>query len=393
MEQFIRNANPGLERRFTTKLHIEDYTPDQLVEIFMLNAKKNRDILTNEAISTLKELVAQMVDAKRENFGNAGEMVKLLEQADTRRANRLMARDDQGELLPDEAYHILEAEDIPYDPPKVLNEEDIFRELNQLIGLNNVKQEIKEIADYIRVERKKAEDLGKKFKGVDDHYLFVGNPGTGKTTVARIMADIFHALDVLPTNKLVEVKREDLVMGYVGQTAPNTKEKVKSAIGGVFFIDEAYSLKSEGSGDFGQEATNTLLPLMLDYKGKMVFIAAGYPREIQQWINTNSGLESRFTKTIHFEDYTGEELARIFQMKASNDQLHLTPEADLVMKDYFNSLFENRSRNFANAREVGNYFNRVKRKQSSRLEKRMHEPDFDKNEYKELRVEDFPTTD
>lgn len=391
IEQFIRNANPGLERRFTAKLHIEDYTPGQLVEIFMLNAKKNRDILTDEAIIVLKKLVVQMVDAKRENFGNAGEMVKLLEQADTRRANRLMAREDNGEILPDEAYHIFEAEDIPYDPPKALNEEDIFRELNQLIGLNNVKQEIKEIADYIKVERKKAEDLGKKFQGVADHYLFVGNPGTGKTTVARIMADIFHALDVLPTNKLVEVKREDLVIGYVGQTAPNTKEKVKSAIGGVFFIDEAYSLKSEGSGDFGQEATNTLLPLMLDYKGKMVFIAAGYPREIQQWINTNSGLESRFTKTIRFEDYTGEEMTRIFLMKASKDQLHLTPEAETVMKDYFNNLYENRSRNFANAREVGNYFDRVKRRQSSRLEKRMYEPGFDKNEYKELRVEDFPT--
>ena len=130
------------------------------------------------------------------------------------------------------------------------------------------------------MERRKAEDLGKKFQGITDHYLFVGNPGTGKTTVARIMANIFYALDVLPTNKLVEVKREDLVMGYVGQTAPNTKEKVRSAFGGVFFIDEAYTLKSNGSGDFGQEATNTLLPLMLDYKGKIVFIAAGYPYEI-----------------------------------------------------------------------------------------------------------------
>lgn len=391
IEQFIRNANPGLGRRFTTKLHIDDYTRDELVEIFMLNAKKNKDILTNEAIIILKKLVAQMVDAKRENFGNAGEMVKLLEEADTRRANRLMTMMRNGENIPDDAYHIFEAEDIPYDPPKVLNEEEIFRELNQLIGLNNVKQEIKELADYIKVERRKAEDLGKKFQGITDHYLFVGNPGTGKTTVARIMANIFYALDVLPTNKLVEVKREDLVMGYVGQTAPNTKEKVRSAFGGVFFIDEAYTLKSNGSGDFGQEATNTLLPLMLDYKGKIVFIAAGYPYEIQQWINTNSGLESRFTKTIHFEDYNGEEMAQIFMMKATNDQLQLTPEAETVMKEYFHNLYLHRGHNFANAREVENFFKRVKRRQSSRLEKRMFEPDFNKNEYKVLCVEDFPT--
>lgn len=389
IEQFIRNCNPGMERRITSKLHIDDYNAAELYEIFMLNAKKNKDRLTDEAKVVLKKLIAQIVDAKRENFGNAGEMVKLLEEADTRRAVRLMEREDNGEILTDDDYHILEAEDIPYDAPKTLVEEDIYSELNNLIGLDNVKSTIREIADYIKVERQKAEAFGKKFQGVSDHYLFVGNPGTGKTTVARIMADIFYALDVLPTNRLVEVKREDLVIGYVGQTAPNTKEKVKSAIGGVFFIDEAYTLKSGGPNDFGQEATNTILPMMLDYKGKMVFIAAGYPREIQEWIDTNSGLESRFTKTIYFEDYTGREMADIFRMKASKDQLTLTPEADSVMVEYFDNLYANRGRNFANAREVNNYFDNVKRRQSSRLKKRMEEPGFNINEYKLLLPEDM----
>lgn len=389
IEQFIRNCNPGMERRITSKLHIDDYNAAELCEIFMLNAKKNKDRLTDEAKVVLKKLIAQIVDAKRENFGNAGEMVKLLEAADTRRAVRLMRREDNGGTLTDDDYHILEAEDIPYDAPKTLVEEDIYSELNNLIGLDNVKSTIREIADYIKVERQKAEAFGKKFQGVGDHYLFVGNPGTGKTTVARIMADIFYALDVLPTNRLVEVKREDLVIGYVGQTAPNTKEKVKSAIGGVFFIDEAYTLKSGGPNDFGQEATNTILPMMLDYKGKMVFIAAGYPREIQEWIDTNSGLESRFTKTIYFEDYTGREMADIFRMKASKDQLSLTPEADSVMGKYFDNLYANRGRNFANAREVNNYFDNVKRRQSSRLKKRMEEPGFNIEEYKLLLPEDM----
>ena len=175
----------------------------------------------------------------------------------------------------------------------------------------------------------------------------------------------------------------------MGQTAPNTKEKVKSAIGGVFFIDEAYTLKSGGPNDFGQEATNTILPMMLDYKGKMVFIAAGYPREIQEWIDTNSGLESRFTKTIYFEDYTCREMADIFRMKASKDQLSLTPEADSVMVEYFDNLYANRGRNFANAREVNNYFDNVKRRQSSRLKKRSEEPDFNIHEYKLLLPEDM----
>ncbi len=388
IEQFIRNSNPGMDRRITSKLHIEDYTANELYDIFMLNARKNKDTLTVDACTILKKLISQIVDAKSENFGNAGEMVKLLEEAETRRAVRLMNLEDSGVTLTDEHYHIFEAEDIPYDAPKALVEEDIFKELNNLIGLNNVKETIREIADYIKVEREKAQALGKKFQGVGDHYLFVGNPGTGKTTVARIMADIFYTLDVLPTNKLVEVKREDLVIGYVGQTAPNTKEKVKSAIGGVFFIDEAYTLKSGGPNDFGQEATNTLLPMMLDYKGKMIFIAAGYPREIQEWIDSNSGLESRFTKTIHFEDYTGEEMAAIFRMKAVKDQLTLTPEADDIMANYFKALYDNRGRNFANAREVGNYFDLVKRQQSSRLKKRMALPDFNVEEYKVLLPED-----
>lgn len=389
MEEFVKKANPGFERRFTTKLHIEDYTADQLTDIFLLNVKKAKNTITDKAKELLRKMVTQMVDAKSENFGNAGEIVKLFEQTDRRRSNRLMAMERKGETITDEMYSIIEASDIPYEEPKEINEEECFTELNQLIGLNNVKQTLKEIADYIKVERVKAELLGKKFEGVSDHYLFVGNPGTGKTTVARIMGNIFFSLGVLPTNKLIEVTREDLVVGYVGQTAPKTKRVVKSAIGGVLFIDEAYSLKSGGDQDFGQEATDTILPMMLDYKGKMVFIAAGYPREIQQWINTNSGLESRFTKTIYFEDYTGEEMADIFRMKAEKDQLTLTPEAEETMLDYFKELYENRSRNFANAREVNNYFNKVKKNQSSRLRKAMEEANFDKKELTVLTLEDM----
>ena len=388
MEEFVKKANPGFERRFTAKLHIEDYTAPQLVEIFLLNAKKAKNTITDLAKEYLEKLVTEMVDAKSETFGNAGDIIKLLERVDKRRSNRLMALSRKGIFVSDEMYNTFEAEDIPYDPQKIIDINECMKELDELIGLETVKQEVREMASYIEVERKKAEALGKKFQGISDHYLFVGNPGTGKTTVARVMADIFCSLGVLPTNKLVEVTRKDLVAGCVGQTAPQTENAVKSAIGGVFFIDEAYSLKGIGN-DFGQEATNTILPMMLDYKGKMVFIAAGYPREIQQWIDTNSGLESRFTKKIFFEDYNGDELANIFLMKARKEQLELTPEADTAMRNYFHDLYKNRGRNFANAREANNYFDRVKKRQSSRLAKVMNNPDFDKNEYKQLIIDDF----
>jgi ATP-dependent Clp protease ATP-binding subunit ClpA len=195
------------------------------------------------------------------------------------------------------------------------------------------------------------------------------------------MGNIFYALGVLPSNRLLEVTRKDLVEGYVGQTAGKTARMVKRAVGGVLFIDEAYSLMGDA---FGQEATNTILPMLLDYKGKMVCIAAGYPHEIKEWINSNSGLESRFTKVIPFEDYNPDELAQIFLAKAKKEMLTLTPEAEEVMHVYFTDLYNRRDRNFANAREVNNYFDRVLKNQSSRLRREMENPDFDPSGYDTL---------
>ena len=378
MEEFVNNANPGFRRRFSNFLHIEDYSADQLICIYRSLIRKKGNILTPDAEEMLIKLVDEMVTSKDENFGNAGEMVKLFEKTKARRANRLAQLHAGGQTLTREMYLTIEAEDIPYDPPKMIDEEECMAELNQLIGLSSVKREVKEIADYIKVERAKAEAMGKKFQGVVDHYLFVGNPGTGKT--------IFYSLGVLPSNRLLEVTRKDLVEGYVGQTATKTARVVKRAVGGVFFIDEAYSLMGD---NFGQEATNTILPMLLDYKGKMVCIAAGYPREIRQWIDTNSGLESRFTKVIHFEDYNPDELAQIFRMKVKKDKLTLTPEAENAMRVYFTDLYNRRERNFANAREVNNYFDRVKKNQSSRLRHEMERPDFDPASYSILLPEDM----
>jgi SpoVK/Ycf46/Vps4 family AAA+-type ATPase len=389
VDRFIQKANPGLDRRFTTRLHIEDYTANQLVDIYKLNARKNKLNLTQEAEVRLHKLVNRMVDAKKPNFGNAGEVIKVLAETKARKANRLAEMMGQGIDITKEIYQTIEADDIPYNEPKALVKNDYLKNLDQLIGLENVKNEVRRVAGYIEVERAKAARLGKKFQGLDDHYLFVGNPGTGKTTVARIMADILYSLDVLPTNKLTETARDGLVDMFQGHTAKRTKEVFQSAMGGVLFIDEAYSLKQSDGDSFGQEAIDTLLKLMEDNRGKIICIAAGYPYEINQWLNSNSGLKHRFTKTIDFDDYNDKELAQIFLMKAQKDQLILTPEAEKLMRNYFCDLYENRDENFANARQVNKYFAKVKTNQSTRIQEIMNQPDFEVDSFKLLMAEDM----
>lgn len=386
MEEFINNANPGLKRRFTHFLHIEDYTADELHTIYnQLAAKKNYKF-TPEAEELVAKCIDEMVSAKDENFGNAGEMVKLFDRTRSRQSDRLVAHMNEN-MTPD-MYLTIEASDIPYDPPKKVDVNECLAELNNLIGLDSVKDEVRGIADYINIERGKAEALGKKFEGISDHYLFIGNPGTGKTTVARIMGNIFYSLGMLPSNKVVDVTAKDLIAGYIGQTGKQTEQVVKRAIGGVLFIDEAYSL-DDGPHGFGKDATATLLRMLLDYKGKMICIAAGYPYEMQKWLDTNSGLTSRFNKTIIFEDYNAEQLSEIFLNKAKKDHLTLDAEAEQAMRSYFDSLCRNKGRNFGNAREVNNYFAKVKINQSARLRKAMELPDFDKMMFCQLLAEDM----
>jgi SpoVK/Ycf46/Vps4 family AAA+-type ATPase len=204
-------------------------------------------------------------------------------------------------------------------------------ELDELVGLRVVKDDVHRLTSLIRVQRLRAE-RGLPTVDSSHHLVFTGNPGTGKTTVARLLARIYRSLGVVSGGHLVETDRSYLVAGYVGQTAPRTRAVLEQALGGMLLIDEAYALARGGENDFGREAIDTLVKFMEDHRDDLAVVAAGYPAEMDQLIDTNPGLRSRFTRTLHFEDYTDDELVQIFERLGARAHYQPTPEAVVQLR-------------------------------------------------------------
>ena len=255
----------------------------------------------------------------------------------------------------------------PGSPKNEKSLEELLEELNSLVGLEKVKTSLSSLVNLIKVKTMR-DKLGLKTPDISLHLVFSGNPGTGKTTVARLLARIYHQLGVVSRGQLIEVDRAGLVEGYVGQTAIKTSEVIDSAMGGVLFIDEAYTLTGQKeSEDFGQEAVDTLLKRMEDNRDDLVVIVAGYTREMEKFINSNPGLKSRFNKFIEFPDYSGSEMYQIFYDLCTSHDYILNKEAEEHVKNYLMDISENHGENFANAREVRNYFERSVERQASRV--------------------------
>ncbi len=234
-----------------------------------------------------------------------------------------------------------------------------LEKLRELVGLDAVKREVEQLADLAKVRRMRRE-RGFDSPDMSLHMVFMGNPGTGKTTVARIISRIYCALGVLSRGQLVEVDRSGLVAGYVGQTAQKTKKVIESALGGVLFIDEAYTLaRGQGENDFGQEAIDTLLKAMEDHREDLVVIVAGYSSLMPGFISSNPGLESRFNKYLHFEDYDGEQLFRILESFVRRGNYILSDGAARAARKLLEEMYQERGENFGNAREVRNLFERM----------------------------------
>ena len=391
METFL-NSNVGLKRRFSHFIHIKDYSPEELLEIYERTAKarKYNFTLADEA-ARMKALnmFQGMVAMKDDKFGNAGEAVKKVAETKTNINNRI-SRIPPDQWTPEvlATARTAFAEDIPYEEPEKVSVEKCLEELNELVGLEGVKESLTKLAHTINNEIESARLEGRRPEIPLGHYLFLGNPGTGKTTVARLMGKILYSMGALSSPKVIEVDKSKLVGRYLGDTPAITTNVINSAMGGILFIDEAYQLSDEGFKGYGNEALQTLLKRLEDDRGKFVCIAAGYSYEMQTFIDANSGIESRFPRRnwITFEDYSPDELFRIFMLYAGKGGYTVDSMAENAVKAKFIQLYGNRGRTFGNAREARNLFDEVKSNLAARLaeEGGVHTPE----ERKTITMED-----
>ncbi|MBY0096085.1 AAA family ATPase [Mesobacillus maritimus] len=316
MRQFL-DANPGLRSRFPNSniIHLPDYNDNELLQIGEQAATDNDYVLSEGAkTELLNRIERERVD---DTFGNARTVRNIVQDAIFKKGSNAVNED----LF---SYSLLEKEDFVRD--EVQPNQDAKEQLQSLIGLENVKQEVRSLISFVKMQQLRQEK-GLQAVPIQLHSVFTGNPGTGKTTVAKIYAELLKECGILKRGHLMVGSRADFVAGYVGQTAIKTKKKIREALGGVLFIDEAYSLLSQGNGDFGKEVIDTLVDEMTRHNENLVVILAGYPDEMNELLESNPGLRSRFKKFFHFPDYTASELLEIMEGYAASYQYQLTEAA------------------------------------------------------------------
>ncbi len=373
MTTFI-NSNPGLKSRFKYFFHFEDYFPEELLDISKYAAIKRSVELTPESLKLVEKTIIDAYRNRDSAFGNARFAYSIIDEGKMNMGLRLMQRKDVKNLTREEMSTIV-IEDIQKilatKHKKIANvgiEENLLkeslRELNALVGLDNIKTEVNELVKLVRYYRESGRDVLNKFSL---HTVFTGNPGTGKTTVARIIGKIYKALGLLERGHIIETGRDGLVAGYMGQTALKTKDKIDEAMGNVLFIDEAYALSDGGNNAFGKEAIEVILKNMEDHRGKFAVIAAGYPDNMDVFLKSNPGLMSRFDRTLHFKDYSEEVLYEIASYMLSLENLRFDADAEGFIRKHISDIYGYRDKYFGNAREIRKIVEQIVKKQNLRM--------------------------
>ncbi len=360
------DANSGLRSRFAKTIEFQDYTAAELAKIFRSMVAKNQFKLAADLDAGLEDAIARLTRRRDKTFGNARFVRQLFEDATGRQANRLA---EAGTLEGDELVTLTLADlgiGEKQEDVRAPTIEEVLAELDGLTGMQSVKDEVKRLVATCRANKMR-EAQGLEATTMSYNFVFTGNPGTGKTTVARILAKAFRALGILDRGHLVETDRSGLVAAYAGQTALKTNKLIDSAVGGILFIDEAYTLNQGQNDTYGSEAVATLLKRMEDERGRMVVIIAGYKDEMKKFFSINSGLESRFNRELFFPDFSAEDLATIFRQTAKKNKYVLSKDVDHWLESFIRVTTKNRDKNFGNGRWVRNLFEKTVERQSMRV--------------------------
>jgi SpoVK/Ycf46/Vps4 family AAA+-type ATPase len=373
MDTFIE-SNPGLKSRFRMIYDFQDYTPQELLEIAQVHSKKKGIQFSEDAEEMFYKKIVDAYRNRDQFFGNARLVVSLIEESKLNLGIRVMNAENPADLTTEELslVQVPDIEKLSISPKNVIPDipidEDLLQlsiaKLDGLIGIQSVKDEIKSLVKLVRYYKETKHDVQNSFSL---HSVFTGNPGTGKTTVARILAQIYKALGILEKGNLVECDRQSLIGGYVGQTAIKTGEIIDKAMGGVLFIDEAYSLTEGGNSDYGKEAIEIILKRMEDFRGQFIVIAAGYTDNMTRFIESNPGLKSRFDKVFEFDDFDATLLLDIAKNQIADAGFKLASAADKSLNKLIADMYLGKDKYFGNGRSVRKIVEEAIRNQHLRM--------------------------